>query len=310
MRGLVILLALIPVFCLNQLPAQNLQIDQPVRFLALGDSYTIGHRVREQDRWPVQLFDSLAQRGYQTDSLRIIAKTGWRTYDLSSALDAAAPDSGYYNLVSLLIGVNDQYQGSRVGAYVPRFEALLQRAIALAGGEKSRVFVVSIPDYAYTPYGQSTRDPNEISMDIDSFNTVNRDICRQYAIKYFDITPISRTGLSQPNLVANDGLHPSGLMYTKWVEEILKAIPPTQTTGIEPDKAWALIRLVHDSQGAWLMLESEAPCTIKIWSMEGKCMVSETETISMQFSWDFPHGVYFYEITNSQGNRQTGKLIY
>jgi lysophospholipase L1-like esterase len=199
--------------------SQSLHVESPVKFLALGDSYTIGESVAEQDRWPVQLNTALKARGLATSDVRIIATTGWRTDDLKNAMDAAhlKPE---YTLVSLLIGVNNYYQGKSADSYAPEFEALLKTAIALAQGNKAHVFVVSIPDYGYTPFGKDKQAV--ITQGIDQFNTVNRDIAAKLGITYFNITDISRRGLSEPGLVAEDGLHPSAKMYREWTELILK----------------------------------------------------------------------------------------
>ncbi|MBN2350478.1 MAG: hypothetical protein JXJ22_16700, partial [Bacteroidales bacterium] len=151
MSGRILILATVVfVFTEYTVYSQELTITEPVRFLALGDSYTIGASVSPSVRWPKQLFDSLTARGYQTESFEIIAQTGWRTDDLEQAIEYANLTENY-NLVSLLIGVNNQYQGYSVDTYKPGFEDLLKKAVALAGGKTTRVFVLSIPDYAYTP---------------------------------------------------------------------------------------------------------------------------------------------------------------
>ncbi len=199
--------------------AQKITIEQPLRFLALGDSYTIGQNVPETQRWPQQLFDSLAARGMATEKLRIVARTGWRTDDLANAIAADYPADNY-NLVSLLIGVNDQFQGKTLQSYRTNFEELLKTAMALAGGKPERVIVLSIPDYAYTPFGQSYK-PEKITAEIAAFNQANRQITAEYGIRYYNITPISQKGLDEPSLVATDNLHPSGLMYAEWVNLIL-----------------------------------------------------------------------------------------
>ncbi len=197
-------------------------VTKNVKLLALGDSYTIGESVTEAQRWPVQLAAALRVQGIETEPPRIIAKTGWRTDQLKQAIIDADIKPNEYNLISLLIGVNNQYQNRTLEAYASEFEELLNMAIALVGGDKNRIFVVSIPDYGYTPFGQSNQEI--ISMEIDQFNAVNRSITEQAGITYFYITDISRRGLAEPNLVATDGLHPSGIMYAEWVELILKDI--------------------------------------------------------------------------------------
>jgi lysophospholipase L1-like esterase len=149
----------------------------------------------------------------------IIATTGWRTDDLKRAVTEAHLKNEY-GLVSLLIGVNNQYQGKPVDQYAVEFEALLKTAIRLAGGKKENVFVVSIPDYGYTSFGKPKQ--SVISPAIDEFNAVNKRITLASGINYVDITDISRRGLQQPELVAADGLHPSGKMYALWVERIVE----------------------------------------------------------------------------------------
>lgn len=202
----------------TQLMAQKLIISDSVKFLALGDSYTIGESVSVDDRWPVQLTDSLHHRGIDCSQPKIVATTGWRTDDLKKAMSKAKLKPKY-NLVSLLIGVNNFYQGKTAEQYAPEFEALLRQAIQLAGGEKSGVFVLSIPDYGFTPFGKGNQE--KITAGIDAFNAVNKSITEKLGVKYYSITEISRRGLDEPDLVAPDGLHPSGKMYSEWVKLIL-----------------------------------------------------------------------------------------
>ncbi len=199
---------------------QLLSVEEPVRFLALGDSYTIGQSVSYKDRWPSQLADSLEELGYQVDTVAFISKTGWRTDDLAFGINQVQPDSNY-NMVSLLIGVNNQYQGEPITRYTQEFPELLKRAIAFAGGVKERVFVVSIPDYMYTPTRNYFSNPDAVSRKLDEYNAIAEAYCDTLNIKYFNITPISRKGLNDPALVANDGLHPSGKQYGAWVDFIL-----------------------------------------------------------------------------------------
>jgi lysophospholipase L1-like esterase len=206
------------LFLLSSSTMGQLIIEDNIKFLALGDSYTIGESVVAHDRWPEQLIDSLSARGLDYIDTKIIAVTGWRTDNLQEAIrDAKLKDE--FTLVSLLIGVNNFYQGKSVESYIPEFETLLQKAIELAGGVKSRVFVLSIPDYGYTPFGKSNQEA--ISQGIDAFNAANESIAKKVGVKYFNITDISRRGLNEPDLVAFDGLHPSGKMYAEWVRKIL-----------------------------------------------------------------------------------------
>lgn len=200
--------------------SENMQNDS-ISYLALGDSYTIGESVDESERWPVQLAEKMKENGVNVRPPKIIATTGWRTDQLKAAVESAnlGPQ---YDMVSLLIGVNNQYQGRTVESFAPEFEELLQKAIELAGGNKSKVFVLSIPDYGKTPFGASKEE--EIAKQLDAYNAISKDICAEYGVDYFDITPISREAKADPDLIAKDKLHPSGKMYTRWVELIYKDI--------------------------------------------------------------------------------------
>jgi lysophospholipase L1-like esterase len=192
---------------------------QDLKYLALGDSYTIGESVTEPERWPNQLVDSLNKRSYKIGKPTIIATTGWRTDNLKNAMNIAQlkPE---YDLVSLLIGVNNQYQGKSAEQYTTEFEDLLKTAISLAKGRKENVFVVSIPDYGFTPYGKPKQET--ITKAIDVFNEINARLTYKHKVQYFNITEISRDGLKETDLVASDGLHPSGKMYSQWVELIVR----------------------------------------------------------------------------------------
>ena len=187
-------------------------------YLALGDSYTIGESVAVKQRFPVQLANELRNEGYDLASPHIIARTGWTTGNLLSVLNNENLPTNY-DLVTLLIGVNNQYQGRSLSEYRTEFTTLLNRAVAYAGGEKDKVIVVSIPDWGYTPFGRSQQA--QISPKIDQFNAANKEITQAAGISYAHITPISRRGLQEPNLVASDGLHPSGTQYAEWVKLIL-----------------------------------------------------------------------------------------
>lgn len=182
--------------------------------LALGDSYTIGESLPVADRFPNQLARSLA-----IAEPLIVAKTGWTTDELDAAIDVAKP-KGKFDLVTLLIGVNNQYRGRSADEYRTQFKGLLKRAIRFAGGRPHRVIVVSIPDWGVTPFAKG-RDAKKIAMEIDRFNAINRAEAARAGAKYVDITPISRRATSDATLIASDGLHPSARMYSQWVEVIL-----------------------------------------------------------------------------------------
>jgi lysophospholipase L1-like esterase len=189
-------------------------------FLALGDSYTIGEGVAPSERWPVRLAKVLRERDVKVDDPQVIARTGWTTDELSAAMDAAKIDGQTFELVTLLIGVNNQYRGRSVDEYRTQFDVLLKRAIALAGNRPTRVVVLSIPDWGVTPFAASNgRDGARVGREIDAFNAVNRELTLAAGARYVDVTPVSRGASTQPAaLLAADGLHPSGTMYAHWAE--------------------------------------------------------------------------------------------
>lgn len=186
-------------------------------YLALGDSYTIGEGVDEADRWPMQLARDLREAGTTLDDPRIIATTGWTTDELSAALDAAEPLGSDWALVSLLIGVNNQYRGRPVDDYVPEFTALLDRAIAYAGGEAGRVLVLSIPDWGVTPFAfAGSFDPEVIAEALDAYNVAAAGVCAERGVAFVDITPVSRARGAETDMLVEDALHPSAAMYAEW----------------------------------------------------------------------------------------------
>ena len=190
------------------------------RFLALGDSYTIGEGVAAAERWPTQLAARLRGRDIDVADPQIVATTGWTTDELAAAMDTAA-FAPPYALVTLLIGVNDQYRGRSLDEYRQQFRALLRRAVELAGGDPTHVIVVSIPDWGVTPFAaREGRDAMHIAREIDAFNAVARAEAIDLGAHWVDVTGISRAPESRAELV-NDGLHPSGKQYARWVEAVL-----------------------------------------------------------------------------------------
>jgi lysophospholipase L1-like esterase len=220
-KGLFLIFPALLLLAANCGPANQMTptTSNELHYLALGDSYTIGESVRENERWPVQLVAALRERGLSIAEADIIARTGWTTADLQRAIEQQY-NGQTYDLVSLLIGVNDQYQGVSIDDYRPRLKALLDFAIKAAGGDPTHVIVVSIPDWGATPFAEG-QDRAAIGAEINAFNAVNREESIAAGVQYFDITPISRQATSDPGLVAGDGLHPSGEMYAIWVELIL-----------------------------------------------------------------------------------------
>jgi lysophospholipase L1-like esterase len=188
-----------------------------LHYLALGDSYTIGEAVAADERWPGQLVQRLCDVGVAIDDPRIVATTGWTTDELALAMDSASLAPGY-DLVTLQIGVNNQYRGRSAHEYQEHLSALLRRSIALAGGQAAHVVVVSIPDWGVTRFAREQgRDRARIAAELDAYNTIAGDEGRRAGARFVDITGVSR---AHPELVADDGLHPSAAQYALWVDAI------------------------------------------------------------------------------------------
>lgn len=194
----------------------------PKLHLALGDSYTIGESVEVFERWPNQLVSELNKNSIVFEQAKIIAKTGWTTGELLNAIEEQQIDESY-DLVSLMIGVNNQYRGLSIENFKEEFTVLLKKAITFSKKNETGVVVLSIPDWGVTPFA-SDRDQNKIAEEIDQFNSVISQVCSNYKVSYIDVTEISRQVTSQPNLVAQDGLHPSSIMYSLWVKKVLNYI--------------------------------------------------------------------------------------
>lgn len=191
-------------------------------YLALGDSYTIGESIPLQKSFPYQTIQILRKKEYKFSAPEIIAKTGWTTGELQSALNNSTllPK---YDFVTLLIGVNNQYRGGNVVEYKEQFEELLKKAIELTNGKKEHVVVVSIPDYSLTPFAKSM-DAEKVSKEIEMFNGVNKALSIQYKVQYVDITPASKDAGNHYSFIAQDGLHPSEKEYAQWAEKIADVI--------------------------------------------------------------------------------------
>jgi lysophospholipase L1-like esterase len=193
-----------------------------ISYLALGDSYTIGEGVPLYESFPYQAVQLLRKRGVNINAPEIVAKTGWTTDELQAAINTAK-FLPLYDLVTLLIGVNNQYRGKSTEDYAEEFETLLKQAIAFAGNDKGRVVVLSIPDWGATPFAEG-RDRAKITAEIDAFNVINRKISSKYKVSYIDITPGTRLAAQDPTLVTKDKLHPSGKEYAKWAEKLVKVV--------------------------------------------------------------------------------------
>jgi len=203
-------------------PFQMTEQKKAYSYLALGDSYTIGQSVTASENFPNQTVQLLNQQNYNFKSPEILATTGWTTDELQTNINnhTFTPP---YDFVSLLIGVNNQYRGRSIENYKPEFESLLKQAIQFAGGNASRVIVVSIPDWGVTPFANG-RDRAQIAKEIDDYNAANRYISEIYKVNYIDITPGSREAATDLSLVAGDGLHPSAKEYARWAQKVFAVI--------------------------------------------------------------------------------------
>ncbi len=204
----------VPIPPISQTPSNAVK-----NYLALGDSYTVGHGVAPAESYPFQTKNWLNANGLNgiKDPL-IVATSGWTTVNLQAAIASQNPE-GPFDAVSILIGVNDQYQGADTAEYRTRFTQLLQKCIVLANNLPDHVFVLSIPDYSVTPFGKNL-DVKMISKEIDEFNAINKELALLYKVQYLDITPSTRLAAYDPELICPDGLHPSGLEYKKWSEKL------------------------------------------------------------------------------------------
>ena len=197
----------------NQPPDTTIT-EKGAKYLALGDSYTIGENVQESERFPAQTVQLLRAQNINVQDPEYIATTGWTTSNLFSAINSQKPAKNF-DIVTLLIGVNDQYQRGDTIGYRERFSVLLNKAIDFAGGRKTHVFVLSIPDYSVTPF-VAENDKAEVSLQVDLFNMINKEVTLQNSIAYIDITPSTRQAANNASLIAKDGLHPSGKEYAVW----------------------------------------------------------------------------------------------
>lgn len=220
MRFLWIVEIALPLALAIQLGAQTLStrkaFAEPKRFLALGDSYTIGEGVDSAQTWPAQLARAMRAAKVNLGDPLIVARTGWTTDELASGL-SIAPIAPPYELVTLLIGVNNQYRGRSAEKYRAEFVSLLAQAIEFAGGTAARVVVVSIPDWGATPFAEG-KDRAKTGAEIDAFNAINREEAKRAGARYADITAVSRE--KHDDWTVADGLHPSAAQYARWVPVI------------------------------------------------------------------------------------------
>tara|TARA_B100000513_G_scaffold21974_1_gene8611 strand:- start:1708 stop:2409 length:702 start_codon:yes stop_codon:yes gene_type:complete len=192
-------------------------LESSYSFIALGDSYTIGEGVNENERWPNQFVDVAYENGVDFDQPIIIAETGWKTYDLLNAINQTN-FTKKYDYVSLLIGVNNQFNSRPIDEFEEDLNDLMEEMKKIKKNDGS-IIIISIPDWGYSPFGESS-DMIDISSQIDLFNSSLRKFASTNNLKFVDVTEISRRGINEPNLIAGDSLHPSGIMYLEWAKKI------------------------------------------------------------------------------------------
>ena len=195
----------------------NTPRESPYSFIALGDSYTIGEGVNEDERWPNQFVDVAYENGVDFDQPMIIAETGWKTYDLLNAINQTN-FTKKYDYISLLIGVNNQFNSRPIDEFEEDLDKLMDEMKRIKKNDGS-IIIISIPDWGYTPFGESS-DMSDISEQINLFNSSLRKFATTNGLKYVDVTEISRRGINEPELITNDNLHPSGIMYLEWAKKI------------------------------------------------------------------------------------------
>lgn len=205
----------------NTTDDEPIDVEEAIKYLALGDSYTIGQGVEVTERWPNQLTDELQTNNYPVEKSEIIAQTGWTTSNLINGIENSNPQD--FNLVSLLIGVNNQFTNLDFEIFTNEFNLLIQEAFSIAGNGE-RVFVVSIPDYSVTPFGNSWGNPEQTALDLDMYNNFMNLRCQELGIPFINITKISRALGDSDGALAPDNLHPSGFQYSLWVDEILPIV--------------------------------------------------------------------------------------
>jgi lysophospholipase L1-like esterase len=202
----------------------NLMQPKQISYLALGDSYTIGESVPLAENFPNQLAKALNSDSILVSAPQIVAKTGWTTAELLEAIDRTA-FRNKYDVVTLLIGVNNQYRNYDIAIFRTEFKRLINLAINFASGDSKKVYVVSIPDWGVTPFAKKNNtNADQIAQEIDAYNAICKEEAEKLNVKFIDITPISRLAKTDETLIAFDGLHPSAKMYSLWVKELTKII--------------------------------------------------------------------------------------
>lgn len=302
MRRVIMLVAGLCLY--SQIFSQGIAIEEPVKMLALGDSYTIGASVAVEERWPHQFVAALNDMGIEAGTPDYIAITGWTTQNLLGGIDRQLDTTKAYNLVSILIGVNNQYQGQPIESYEPDLRKIIEQALEVVTHDTGKVFMVSIPDYAYTPFGNGDA---VITAGINAYNDINYRVSMEYGLTYVNITAISRRGLGEPSLVAADGLHPSGAQYALWVEAILSWLENNPSLDVGSSSSGhevssEALRIYPNPAVNAIRIETGVPVkSLRIIDQTGKHLSEHNvmdDAVELDFSGYSP-GLYFLEGTTN-----------
>jgi lysophospholipase L1-like esterase len=278
-------------FC-SSIFAQNLS--STIKYLALGDSYTIGASVADSARWPNQLMDSLNKLGFSVEKKEIIATSGWTTTNLLSAMNGANLEKEY-TLISILIGVNNFFQSKSIDLFKNELAVIIDSALVLANQDTNALFMVTIPDYGYTPYGSS--QTSSISKNTDLYNGIKDSIANVYGIPLYNITDISRRGLDDPSLVASDGLHPSGKQYGLWVDLLLEKMG--LTTSLK--KHIVPIGLEYSSFSGQIVFKARRNGNLVLYKISGE-KIMDSRLFSGDISrFNLNSGAYLVKFVNDFG---------
>lgn len=275
------------------------QLQDTIRFIALGDSYTIGQSVSDSDRWPNQFVDSLSELGFTIEENNILATTGWTTRDLLGALDNSSLGQGY-NLVSILIGVNNFYQNQSVNIYRLELSQIIDHALTLTNQDTNGLFLITIPDYGYTPFGENQKDI--ISYNTNLYNQIMDSTATEYGIPLVNITSISRNGLIDNDLVAIDGLHPSKKQYRMWVNMILHELINNSTKSTEQIEN--NIDYVLNQSGNEFQFYSESNIFLEIYDLRGR----RIKRLHSNIEFNLPSGIFLIRVI-SKGKVFTHKIV-
>ena len=292
------------------LMGQTVTLEKEVVMLALGDSYTIGESVALQHRWPHQFMDTLRSLGFSGGDPDYIARTGWTTRNLLNGMQSALRSDREYNLVSVLIGVNNQYQGIPLEEYEPELREILDQALGIVSNDTSRLIMLSIPDYAYTPFGRGNAS---ISQDIDEYNEIKAGVAADYNIRLFDVTSISRQGLQSPALVAADGLHPSGEQYALWVDRLVSGLDlsasPLSGEKVIADQGFSFYP--NPAHSVLHLKNTAGVKQVRIVNSSGRILL-EQQVRDLRQSLDISRldpGIYTLQLLGSTGTREAHRFV-